>query len=90
MTGARGGRRRVVDAVDDRPLLLLWIGVVLFSTGPVLIAASSVSGAVLSFWRLWIGAALLGALTVWRGRRSGLRTSLPGWQWTRKVRSSRT
>lgn len=61
---------------------MLGIGVILFSTGPVLVAASSGSGAVLSFWRLWIGAAVLGALTVWRWRTSGARSSARGWQWT--------
>lgn len=69
-------------AVDDRPLLMVWIGVLLFSIGPVLIAASSTSGAVLSFWRLWLGAALLGALTLWRRWAGGLRTSRRGWGWT--------
>ena len=73
---------RVVAALDDRPLLMVGIGVLLFSTGPVLIVASSVSGAVLSFWRLWIGVALLAALTWWRGRTSGVRTSRRGWRWT--------
>jgi drug/metabolite transporter (DMT)-like permease len=58
------------------------MGVLLYSLGPVLVAASSTSGAVLSFWRLGIGAALLGALTLWRGRTSGLRVTQRGWQWT--------
>ena len=82
MTGADSRRGGIVGAIDDRPLLMLGIGVVLFSTGPVLIAASSTSGAVLSFWRLWIGAAVLGALTLWRGRTSRLRSSRRGWHWT--------
>ena len=78
----RLSRLRVVAAIDDRPLLMLAIGVVLFSSGPVLIAASSTSGSVLSFWRLWIGAAVLGLLTVWRGRTGGTRVSASGWRWT--------
>ena len=49
--GARVRRRSVVTAVDDRPLLMLGTGVVLYSLGPVLVAASSTSGAVLSFSR---------------------------------------
>jgi drug/metabolite transporter (DMT)-like permease len=61
---------------------MLAIGVVLFSLGPVLVAASSTSGAVLSFWRLGIGTAFLGALTLWCGRTGGLRLSRRGWQWT--------
>ena len=83
MSGERGWTRLpVVRAVDDRPLLMLAIGVVLFSSGPVLIAASSTSGSVLSFWRLWMGAAVLGLVTVWRGRTSGTRASASGWRWT--------
>lgn len=80
----RVGRKRwpVVAALDDRPLLMLAIGVVLFSSGPVLIAASSVSGAVLSFWRMWIGAVLLGAFALWQLRRGGVRTSRHGLRWT--------
>lgn len=82
MDGVGTARRRVAAAFDDRPLLMLSIGVVLFSSGPVLIAASSVSGAVLSFWRMWIGAALLGLLTLWRLRVGGVRASRPGLWWT--------
>ena len=63
-------------------MLMLGIGVVLFSLGPVLVAASSASGAVLSLWRLGIGAALLGAVTLWRGRMGGLRVTRRGWQCT--------
>ncbi len=37
---------------------------VLYSTGPVMVQGSSVSGPVFSFWRLWIGAGLLGSLAV--------------------------
>ena len=72
----------MVAALDDRPLLMVWIGVLLFSTGPVLVASSATSGAVLSFWRLWIGAALLGAVTLWRQQAGGNRTSRRGWGWT--------
>ena len=82
MTGVGSRRRRVVAALDDRPLLMLNIGVVLFSSGPVLVAASSVSGAVLSFWRMWIGAALLGLMTLWRLRVGGVGTSKHGLGWT--------
>jgi drug/metabolite transporter (DMT)-like permease len=60
---------------------MLWMGVLLFSTGPVMVAASSTPGAVLSFWRLWVGAALLGGLLLWR-RRAGMVTSLRGWRWS--------
>lgn len=46
------------------PLALVALGVMLYSTGPVMLQASSVSGPVFSFWRLWIGAAVLGAATL--------------------------
>lgn len=46
-----------------------------------MVAGSSVSGPVLSFWRLWIGAALMGVLTVWRVRSSGRRPDAVGWTW---------
>jgi drug/metabolite transporter (DMT)-like permease len=72
----------VVAALDQRPLLMIWMGVVLFSIGPVLVAGSTTSGAVLSFWRLWIGVALLGVLTLWRRRTTGIRASRRGWGWT--------
>jgi drug/metabolite transporter (DMT)-like permease len=79
---ASATRATAVQALDERPLLMLWIGVVLFSIGPVLVAGSTTSGAVLSFWRLWIGALLLGALTLWRHRAQGTRASRRGWGWT--------
>jgi drug/metabolite transporter (DMT)-like permease len=68
--------------LEERPLLMIGLGVLLFSTGPVLVADSTTSGAVLSFWRLWIGAALLGAVILWRRRTSGIRVSRRGWGWT--------
>ena len=77
---ATGSRLRTW--IGTRPLLLVGFGVVLFSTGPVMVAGSSVSGAVLSFWRLWIGAALLGALTAWQVRWSGRRPDRVGWLWS--------
>jgi drug/metabolite transporter (DMT)-like permease len=43
------------------PLALVATGVVLYSTGPVLLQASALSGPVFSFWRLWIGVGVLGA-----------------------------
>jgi drug/metabolite transporter (DMT)-like permease len=64
-----------------RPLLPVGLGVVLFSTGPVMIAGSSVPGPVLSFWRLIIGAAVMGSLTLWWVRASGRRPDKVGWSW---------
>ena len=89
MSGPPAAGRRAVAGLDDRPMLMLAAGVVVFSTAPVLVAASSTTGPVLSFWRLWIGAALLAALTLCRARaraRAGVvggaaRTGAPGWWW---------
>ena len=53
----------------------------LFSTGPVAVASASASGPVLSFWRLWIGAALMGFLSWVQARRSGHRPDRTGWTW---------
>ncbi len=64
-----------------RPLLLIGIGVLLFSTGPVIVAGASASGPVLSFWRLWLGSAFLGALTLWQIRTTGRRPDRIGWSW---------
>lgn len=47
------------------------VGIVLYSTGPVLLQASSISGPAFSFWRLWIGAAILGAATWWQSTAIG-------------------
>ncbi len=64
-----------------RPLLLIALGVVLFSTGPVVVASATTSGPVLSFWRLWIGAAVMGTLSLVQIRRSGVRPDGVGWRW---------
>ena len=47
----------------SHPFVLVITGVLLYSTGPVLLQASSISGPAFSFWRLWIGAVILGAAT---------------------------
>jgi drug/metabolite transporter (DMT)-like permease len=73
--------RRVAAPVEARPLLLVGIGVVLFSTGPVLVAGSETSGPILSFWRLWTGAVLMGALSLWQIRVTGRRPDPIGWSW---------
>ena len=78
----RPGRRgRVASAVERQPLLLVGLGVLLFSTGPVMVAGSDTTGPVLSFWRLWMGALLMGGLTLWHVRVSGRRPDRVGWRW---------
>lgn len=75
-------RQQLVAAhLRDRPLLLVGMGVVFFSVGPVLVAASDTAGAVLSFWRLWVGTAFMGALTALQISRTGRRPDRTGWTW---------
>ena len=69
------------DAVASHPLLLIGSGVLLFSTGPVAVAGSDTTGPVLSFWRLWIGAVLMGGLSVLTVRASGRHPTTVGWSW---------
>jgi drug/metabolite transporter (DMT)-like permease len=54
---------RIRSAARRYPLVLVALGVLLYSTGPVMVQASGVSGPVFSFWRLWIGVLVLGILT---------------------------
>ena len=63
------------------PLVLIGIGVLLFSLGPVAVAGSATTGPVLSFWRLWMGAVLMGGLSVVTVRMSGRRPTRIGWSW---------
>ena len=62
---------------DRSPLLLVGLGVLLFSTGPVVVAGSATTGPVLSFWRLWIGAALMGTLPIAMGIGAGAEARRP-------------
>ena len=45
------------------------------------VASATTSGPVLSFWRLWIGAVVMGALTLVQVRSSGRRPDRVGWTW---------
>lgn len=72
---------RVIDAVRARPVVAVWFGTVVFSTGPVMIAAASVPGAVFSFWRLWIGSILMVALAAAQHRRTGAAVTREGARW---------
>lgn len=53
--------RSVAHVGRRNPLLPVVLGVVLYSIPPVLVRASSATGPVFSLWRLWFGAAVLGA-----------------------------
>jgi drug/metabolite transporter (DMT)-like permease len=63
------------------PVSVVVFGVVLFSTGPVMVAGADVSGPVFSFWRLWIGVVLLGIATVVYCRSQGAWPTFDGWKW---------
>lgn len=49
-------------AAEQVPLALIALGVLLYSTGPVMVRASTTTGPVFSFWRLWIGVGVAGAV----------------------------
>ena len=72
---------RLQAAAERRPVILVGLGAVLFSTGPVLIAGADASGPVVSFWRLWIGSAILGAILLGYGRATGRWPQRRGWSW---------
>ena len=61
-------------------MAVLVLGVTIFSLGPVMVAATDVSGPVLSFWRLWFGSTVLLVVTVPYLRRHGWPTR-SGWRW---------
>jgi len=63
------------------PVGMVVLGVVLFSTGPVMVAGATVSGPVFSFWRLWIGVVVLGITTVVYCRSQGKWPTRTGWRW---------
>lgn len=64
---------RVTAAARRQPLVLIALGVLLYSTGPVFVAASDVPGPVFSFWRLWLGVPVLGIATLLHLRGGGRR-----------------
>lgn len=80
-TQPTAARERLRRGGEHGPVAAVVAGVVLFSTGPVMVAAADVSGAVFSFWRLWIGSALLATVA---GVYCGVTGRWPGprgWGW---------
>lgn len=59
-----GGADRLRTAASRRPLWLVAVAVLLYSTGPVMVGASSVPGPALSFWRLWFGVLVFTAISL--------------------------
>lgn len=62
-------------------LVLVGVGVVFYSIGPVLISASDASGPVMSFWRLWFGVPLLGVAAFVGARHDTRGIGWRGWRW---------
>jgi drug/metabolite transporter (DMT)-like permease len=75
----RHAARRARALGERQPLVPLGVGVVLFSTGPVLVAASGVSGPVFSFWRLWAGTLILGGMALVHIRVTGRSPDAGAW-----------
>ena len=73
------GRLRAVGR--RQPLAPVALGVLLYSTGPVFVQASSVSGAVFSFWRLWMGVVVFGAAVLLQRARRPLPVAPRAWRW---------
>ena len=64
------------------PLLAMATSIFIMSTGLVAIKATSLGGLQFSLWRLWIGAAALGLVVVWRlAARPEARPSLSSLRW---------
>ena len=72
---------RIRELVRARPVVAVWFGTLVFSTGPVMVAAASVAGTVFSFWRLWIGAVVMALLAVAHWRRTGIVLHRSGVRW---------
>lgn len=73
---------QIQGAAARRPLVLLVAGILLYSTGPVLVQASALSGPGFAFWRLWLGAAVLGCAALVGVRAGGRRPGRRAWRWS--------
>ena len=74
-------RRRAEPIARAHPVAMVAFGTFLYSTSPVMVAASSVSGTVFAFWRLWAGVLIFGALVAARRLTGGTRLPLRAWRW---------
>ncbi len=71
-----------LDALGRRmPIAPVALGVLLYSTGPVFVQASTVSGAVFSFWRLWFGVLAFGVAMLVHTRITGVWHDWRAWRW---------
>jgi drug/metabolite transporter (DMT)-like permease len=63
------------------PMAPIGLGVVLYSVGPVFVQASSASGPVFSFWRLWFGVLVLGIAALAHGAMTQQWPDPRAWGW---------
>jgi drug/metabolite transporter (DMT)-like permease len=77
----RTRRERAAHVGERHPIALLVLGVFVFSTGPVMVQWSDLTGPVLSFWRLWIGTGGLALLTLIHIRVTRRSPTREGWAW---------
>ncbi len=84
--GTAGPIAAVRALTTRRPVVLVWFGTCMFALGPVMIAASTVSGPVFSFWRLWFGSILMTGVAWANHRRQrahgGAHLTRTGIRWT--------
>jgi drug/metabolite transporter (DMT)-like permease len=71
-------------AAERRPLVLICIGIVLFSIGPVMFQGAESSGQVIAFWRLVFGVLVMGVITATHIKVTGRRPTRDGWWWSIK------
>jgi drug/metabolite transporter (DMT)-like permease len=72
---------RIRVAARRYPLVLVALGVTLYSAGPVMLQASGTSGPVFGFWRLWFGAVVLGVATMLRHLMGRPWPARDQWRW---------
>lgn len=75
-------RRRLETFGRRVPTAPVMLAVLLYSTGPVLAQATSVSGPVFSFWRLWFGVLVLGTATLVHGVVTRRWPAPRDWRWS--------
>lgn len=75
-------RVRVQSLALQHPLAMIAVGLLLYSTGPVLSQASQVNGPVFGFWRLWLGVPVMGLAALLMLRAGGRWPDLRAWRWS--------
>ena len=76
-----GGRTRLGAARSNFPMAAICLSVLLMSTGLISVQASDLAGVQFSFWRLWTGVVLLGAVAAVRAVWFGVRPPLSQLRW---------